>query len=247
MSILDTLVTDASINDEVDRIGGFQPLESDLYTLTIEHAFVTAAASKALALNVHFKTDDGRQLRSQFWMSSGENKGCKNYYINKQGEKHYLPGFNQANALCLLTVGKEIGRLKTEPKVIPLYDPSKGAEAPTRVEMLTPLLGKTVIAGVIKQIVDKRAKSADTGQYEPTGETRIENEVDKFFRAKDRFTVAEIRAQLKAPEFIDQWKEKWVGETKDKSTGADGVKAGAPLKKREVGKQAPVESLFEDD
>jgi hypothetical protein len=244
MSILSNLATDSSINEETDRLGGFQPLESDLYPLTIERAFVTTAVSGAAALNVHFKTDSNKELRSQFWMTSGTAKGCKNYYINKDGDKFYLPGFNQANALCLLTVGKEISKLTTEPKVINLYDPTQKKEVPTKVEMLMDLIGKKIIGGVLKQIEDKRTKNADTGEYEPTGETRMTNEVDKFFRERDGLTVMEIKSRKTTPEFQTQWKEKWFGQVNDKSTGAEGVQSGPPKVKREVGKQAPTESLF---
>jgi hypothetical protein len=244
MSILDNLATDNSINEETDRLSGFQPLESDLYPLTIERAFVTVAPSEAKALSVHFKTDDNKELKQQFWMTSGKAKGCKNYYLNKDGDKFYLPGFNQANALCLLTVGKEISKLTTEPKVVNLYDPAQKKEAATKVEMLMDLIGKKIIGGVLKQIEDKRVKSADTGQYEPTGETRMTNEVDKFFRERDGLTVMEIKSRQTTPEFQTQWKEKWAGQVKDKSTGAEGVQSGPPKAKREVGKQAPTESLF---
>ena len=245
MSVLEDLTTSPEINEESDRLGGFTPLESEVYPLTIKLAFVHVAASKARALAVHFETDDGKELRQQFWMTSGEAKGCKNYYINQKGEKFYLPGFNQANGLCLLTVGKEISKLETEPKVVNLYDPAQGKEAPTKVDMVTDLLGKKILGGVIKQINDKVTKDSNTGKYEPTGETKLENEVDKFFRNRDSMTVAEIKARQTDPDFINQWKEKWVGQTRDKSSGASGVKSGAPAPKRETGKQAPQTSLFE--
>ena len=245
MSILGNLATDSSVNEEQDRLGGFSPLESDVYPLTVKLAFVTVAATKAVALNVHFETDDGKEVRQQFYMASGEAKGCKNFYVNKKGEKFYLPGFNQANALCLLTVGKEVSKLTTEPKVVNLYDFAQGKEAPTKVEMLTCLIGQKILGGVVKQIVDKKKKNSDTGKYEPTGETRVENEVVKFFRARDGLTVVEIKARQTDPAFQQAWKEKWAGETRDKSIGAEGVQSGPPKAKRESGKQAPQTSLFE--
>jgi len=245
MSILSTLTTDKAIKEDSDFLGGFQALESDLYNLTIKHAYITAAPSEALALNVVFTSEDSRELRQQFWMRSGKAKGCKNFYLNKKGEKHYLPGFNQANALCLLTVAKEISTLDTEQKVIPLYNRDEQKEVPTKVDMLTDLLGKQITAGVIKQLVDKNEKDPNSGEYVPTGETRTENEVDKFFRFRDGLTVTEIRGKMATPEFKNKWLDKWQGEIKDKSTGTAGVIAGAPIAaKRETGKQAPKESLF---
>lgn len=227
MSILGTLTTDKAIKEDGDRLGGFTPLESNLYDLNISLAYVTSAPSKAMALNLLFETAEGKTLRQQWWMTSGDAKGRKNFYINpKTNEKHYLPGFNMANALCLLTVAKEIGAMITEPKVINLYDHNQKKEVPTKVEMITELLGQSITAGVIKQIVDKNTKDAASGLYVATGETRVENEVDKLFRMRDGLTVTEIRAKVPSS-FKEQWVKKWAGETLDKSTSKS-IAAGAP-------------------
>jgi len=230
MGILSNLKSDSTIKGEADNLGGgFAPLDSALYDFTIELAFITIAPSEAVALNLHLATNNGKKLRQQLWMTSNKAKGCLNYYINKKsGEKCYLPGFNQANALCLLTIGKEISAATTEIKVINLYDHTVKKDVPTKVEMLTELLGKQVTAGVIKQNVDKTAKNAQTGTYDPTGEIKVENEIDKLFRFKDGMTVPEIRAKSTEALFKGQWAEKWEGQVKDKTTKATGVANGAP-------------------
>lgn len=104
---------------------------------------VSKAASGALGLVVNFKTDDGRSLRQTFWMTSGSAKGCKNYY-EKDGEKHYLPGFILANSLSLLTTGQEISQLETEKKVIRCITREAKAEVPTKVDMVMDMLGKEI-------------------------------------------------------------------------------------------------------
>jgi hypothetical protein len=161
-------------------------------------------------------------------MTSGDKKGNKNYYVDKEGNQKYLPGFLLANSLGLLTVGKEIGELAgaAENKVVKLYSFTEKKEVPTEVPVLVELLGQEIYAAVIKQVVDKNAKAAD-GSYQPTGETREENEIDKFFRAKDKMTTAEIRAGAEEPAFFNTWKEKWAGQVKDRSTKTSG-QAGAP-------------------
>lgn len=243
MSLLSNLATDDSIENEKDSLGsGSRVRESGLYPMTIDLAYVTKSKSEALALNLVLK-DGAGEIKQQLWMTSGKEKGCKNYY-EKDGEKFYLPGFLQANALCLLTVGKEISVLDTEDKVISLYNFDAKSEVPTKVPMLTELLGKEILVGLIKQTVDKNVKDA-TGNYVPSGETRDENEVDKMFRASDRKTTAEIRAGSEA-EFADKWAEKWAGKTKDKSTKGAAGTAGAPAK---AGGQPgsgnkPTQSLF---
>jgi len=255
MSILASLVTDDSIANEKDTVGGgSRILESGLYHCTVETAHIGKAASGALSLVVSFKTDDGRSFRQTFWMTSGSAKGCKNYY-EKDGEKHYLPGFVQANSLALLTVGQEISQLDTEQKVIPLYNAEAKAEVPTKVDMVMDLVGKEILVGVLKQIVDKTKKNEATGTYEPTGETREENEVDKFFRARDKMTTAEIRAQAEEANFYKVWSEKWTGKVKEKAKGVAAVgnagtasanagSFGMPKMAAAGGAKRPTTSLF---
>jgi hypothetical protein len=245
MNMLANLKTDDAIATEKDSVGGGSfILESGIYNATVSLAYITKSKGGALGLVLNLKTDADKEIRQTLWMTSGTEKGCKNYY-EKDGEKHYLPGFNHANSLALLTVGKEISELDTEVKVINAYSPEAKAEVPTKVDMIMDLLGKEITVGVIKQTVDKTKKNEATGAYEPTGETRDENEIDKLFRARDRMTTAEIRAQAEKATFVETWEAKWAGKTKDKSKGAAGT-AGAP--KAAAGAPAaakkPTTSLF---
>ena len=244
MSLLSGLTTSNDIAAEKDSVGGGFVLDSNVYNFTIKLAYLQKAASDALSLVVHLTTEDNKDVRQQFWMTSGKEKGCKNYYVDKKGDKQYLPGFNMANSLCLLTVGKEVSQMKTETKVVNLYNAEAKAEVPTNVEMLTELLGKQVLGGLIKQVVDKTAKDA-AGNYQPTGETREENELDKLFRERDGKTTAEILAQAPEAVFIETWKKKWVGQVKDKSTKTAGT-AGAPKAAgaAATGTAKPQNSLF---
>lgn len=219
MSILANLTVDDSINEAKDTVGGGGPLESGLYKATVTVAYVTQSSGGALGLVAHFKTEDNREFRQTFWMTSGTAKGCKNYY-EKDGEKHYLPGFTHASHLGLLSVGKEMADMDLEEKVINLYSFEAKKEVPTKVNMVMDLINQEIIVGLLKQTVDKVQKDDNTGKYEPTGETRDENEVDKFFRAKDRMTVAEIRAQAEEASFIDTWEQKWSGKTRNRAKGA---------------------------
>jgi hypothetical protein len=242
MNMLATLTTDNTIADEKDSVGGTGPLESGLYTCTVNTAYITKSGGGAMGLVLNLKTEANKEIRQTLWMTSGTAKGCKNYY-EKDGEKHYLPGFNHANSLALLTVGKEISALDTEQKVVKAYSPEAKAEVPTKVDMVMDLLGKEILVGVIKQTVDKTKKNEATGVYEATGETRDENEIDKLFRAKDRMTTAEIRAQAETAAFADSWEAKWSGKTKEKAKGAAGT-AGAPKLGAAAASKKPTASLF---
>lgn len=241
---LSNLATDNTIQEGGDSLGGYSALESDVYKMKIDKAFITLSAKKATAINLHFTGENNATLRVQLWATSGEDKGCKNYYVNKKtNEKHYLPGFNQINALCLLTLGQEVSTLSTEKKNIKLYDATAKKEVVTEVDMLMPLLGQEILVGVIKQTVDKRAKDAASGQYMPTGEIRTENEIDKFFCAKDDYfqlTLTEIKDKITTPAFFGAWLKKWKGQIKDKTT----KNVPAPGAPQAAGAQAAQTSIF---
>ena len=244
MNALSKLVTTDDIAGETDSVGGGGPVPSGLYTSTITLAYLTTAKSEALGLVLHAKTESGQEIRQTVWMTSGKEKGGKNYY-EKDGKKTYLPGFLMANSIALLTCGKEIGELDTEEKVVKLYSYDAKAEVPTKVQVFTDLIGKEIILGVIKQTVDKNVKN-DAGMYVASGETRDENELDKAFRASDRKTTAEIRAEGEAV-FIDTWAAKWTDNTRNRAKGvaAGGGKPGAPgAKPGAPGAGKPKSSLF---
>lgn len=228
MSLLKNLTSDSTIAGEKDSLGGSRVLNSGLYLFTITLAYIQVATSGALGLVLGLKAPGG-EVRQTLWMSSGKDKGGKNYY-EKDGEKHYLPGYLLANSLALLTTGKEISELDTEKKVVKVYSAEAKGEVPTQVDMITDLLGKEILGGLVKQLVDKTKKNETTGKYDPTGETREENELDKFFRARDRMTVAEIRGQATEAGFAASWEAKWTGLTRDKSTKKSGAGTpGSPL------------------
>lgn len=242
MSLLSGLTTSNDIAEEKDSVGGSFVLDSGVYPAKVSLAYLQKATSGALALVLHLTTDAGKEIRQTLWMTSGTAKGGLNYYVDKNGDKQYLPGFNMANSLCLLTVGKEISQIETEQKVVNVYSSTAKAEVPTNVEMLVELLGQEILVGLIKQVVDKTQKNETTGEYVPTGETREENEIDKLFRVRDSKTTAEIKAQAPEAAFIHTWKKKWEGQVKDKATKQAGA-AGAP-KAASLAAGKPQNSLF---
>ena len=244
MSLLANLTSDDSIAAEKDSVGSGGVHASGLYPSTISIAYLSKSDGGALALNLVAKSASGQDIKGQLWMTSGTAKGCKNYY-EKDGVKNYLPGYLLGNSLALLAAAKEISQMDTEQKVINLYSKEAKAEVPTKVDMLVELLGKDIIIGLIKQTVDKTKKNETTGAYESTGETREENEIDKFFRARDNMTTAEIRAGATEATFIKTWGDKWTDKVRNKASAASGT-AGAPKAAgaAAAGSKKPTTSLF---
>ncbi|EDC5808845.1 hypothetical protein GAT48_03050 [Salmonella enterica] len=226
MSLLKNLETKANVEGEKDVLGGGGVLDTNVYPMKVKVAYFTTAASGAVAINLQGDVD-GKEVRQQFWVLSGNDKGNKNTYT-KDGKEYYLPSFLTANSLALLTVGKELSQLDVEKKVIKLYDFEAKEERPTEVDVLVELTGQLIQAGIQKQTVDKNEKG-DDGKYYPTGETREINEVVKFFRYDDGLTVPEIEKGVTEAKFKDDWVGKWAGKVINKAKGnKDGAKSGLP-------------------
>jgi hypothetical protein len=237
--------TDDSIQPEKDMIGGNGPVDSDLYGSTITMAYRSLSKGGAHALNLHLAAEDGREIRQVIYFTSGTAKGGK-HFTEKNGVKNYLPGFNLVNSLCLLSIGEEFAKVNTEKKLVPIYNFDERKEIPTEVEVLTPLLGQDIIAGIVKQVVDKNSNIAAEGEkpnWQPTGDTKEENEIDKFFRARDKMTTAEILGGAEEAGFYTKWGEKNIGVTKMRAKGA----TNAPAANSAFGGAAaakPAKSIF---
>ena len=228
----DMLKTDASIEEETDVLGGgnFKALPSDLYDMTIDTAYFDKSKGGAMSLNLQMSNAKGDNLRQTIYITS---KAGRNFYMvrdkstgKETGEKRYLPGFNVANALCLLTVGKEISDVATEEKTLKLYDFTQGKEVPQQRQVLISLLGTRVTLGIIKQIEDVNVEGPD-GEWVASGKTRTSNEINKVFRASDGLTVPEIRAKSTTPEFRDKWLEKNKDTVNDRTVAQAGEQTAA--------------------
>lgn len=212
--------------------GGFKSLPSDVYDFEILLAYTSTAASGAKAMNLELKNvAAGTKHRFTIYVT---NKQGSIKYKDKSGELHYLPGFLTIDSLCLLTVGKPLVQLQEsmEKKTINLYNYEQKREVPTDVDMLMPLIGQHIKAGILETIENKSTKNASTGKYEPTNDKRTINEIDKFFRHRDNKTVGEIVGKKDEATFMTEWLEKWKGKPNDKykavaQNGNAGVPGGA--------------------
>lgn len=216
------------LESQGDRLGGGGVVDSDAYGATITAAYAGQSKGGANSMTFHFKLDNGRDLRETTYVTSGKEKGQKNYY-ERDGKKYPMPGFVTANDIALLATGKGLDEQIFEEKIIKLYDFDAKAEVPTKVMMATSLIGLPIKLGVMKEVVDKTTDSGG-GVYVPTGETREQNVIDKVFHAKSGQTVSELtqsRNESTPGEFIGKWTDKNAGNVRNKAKGASGT-TGAP-------------------
>lgn len=234
MSFLKNLGKDKDVQQDTDVLGGAKP--SGIYKCVIEAAYLGVSQGGAHSLTIVAKDEKGSPVRETLWITNKEG----NEFYEYNGEKRFLPGFNIANAIALLTVGYELSELDDpETATLKIYDFDEQKEVPTEVECLKQLHGEEIWFGILKEIQDKTAKNASTGNYEPTGETREVNVIDKVFRAESGLTVAEARLGEDKGDFINKWTAKWEGKERNRAKGKGGAgKAGSPVQSK------PKSSLF---
>jgi len=242
MSLLENLVQDENIAGENDIIGG-SVHDSGLYPATVTLAYLGESSGGATALHLEFKGEQQQNIRTTIYLTSGTAKGKLTTYQDKNNETQYLPGFLAGQSLCKMTTGKPLNKVDTEEKTIDIYNFTAKSDVPTKVPMITEMMGKKILIGLVKQTVDKQ-KKGDDGKYHDSGETREENEIDKFFHAESRMTSSEILAKATVAKFVDTWSEKNTGITRDKTKKKTGTK-GAPTVKTPGSGGKPTESLFQ--
>lgn len=219
-------LTNEGLEDSQDRLGGFQALESDIYTGTVKMAYTGESSGGAIFVHVVFDFK-GTEFRTIQYVT---NKKKENFFVNQSQKKIPLPGFNIIDDLCLATIEKPLSQVVPEEKSVMVYDRDAQKELPKAMPVLVDLIGKEVSVGVIKQIVNRNVKNQSTGKYEPTAETREENEVDKVFHTASKRTIAEARNGEDAI-FWDKWLDRNKGETRDRTVkvnGGQGGNDGAP-------------------
>lgn len=212
MSLLNSIQSDASVDtSDKDVLGGRTLLTTNLYEGKIEAAWLSAAASGAIAFNYIAKIG-ATSLRQTVYIT---NKAKQDFYLDKKtNENKIMPGAAQINALVKLLTGKNsVKELTTESRVLSLYDYDAKKEVPTKVDAFVDLHGRIMLFAVEHQIVDKYIK----GTYNPSGETREQNEITKFFDADTRQTATEKAGNATA-EFATKWLEKNADKVIDKES-----------------------------
>lgn len=218
-------LTNENMESQGDKLGGFQPLASDVYDATIKVAYVgKASASNAQSITV-VADAGGQEFRETIWIT---NRDGENFYVDKQDKtkKFPLPGFTTIDDLCLLATGLPLAEQDTEEKVVKIYNFESRKDEPTPAPVLTGLIGKTVKLGILRQIVDKQKKD-DGGKYVNTGETRTENVIDKVFHSETGRTVTEYRQEVDPAEFMPAWIKRNKGKDRNRAKGAKNSGNGA--------------------
>lgn len=188
------------VNNEVeeDFMGGGGLFETDLYTGKIKVAYLLKA-SKSDAQSVNLVVDiAGKEYKSQTWVSN--KTGGVTYKDKKTNEDRNLPGYNMMSSLMMLGASMELNdpAVNVEERTVKIYDYDAKKELPKAVSCFVDLHDVEIGIAIQKQTVDKTKKNDNSGVYEPTGETRDQNETVKFFDPEKFLTISEIDQHIKS-------------------------------------------------
>lgn len=214
MSLFANLARTNEIQKEKDVLPtGFQPIETGVYDCIIKLAYTGTSSGGAQFVQLELKTDTDFIVKQTIYVTSGTKKGGMHYY-EKNGKKHYQPGFIIMDEMAALASHASLADQSTEIKAIKVWDFEKG-ETIQEVPVLVDLIGKPIKVGIKRVIENKRTKN-DEGVWVDTAETKTINEIDKVFDT-DGFTYNERLEQKEQPEFITKWKDRFDGKDHDKS------------------------------
>lgn len=249
MGLFGKLKTDGLAESE-DRLGGYSPLKSDIYTGKVKMAYTGKAQSGAMFITLELEFPGNKSHRETIYIT---NRNGENFFIHKDDKKTKvpLPGFTTIDDICLVTLEKPLAEMDTEEKSVKIYDPDAKKELPKSVPVLTELLGQEVSVAILQTLENKSEKN-NAGEYVPVAAERTVNTIEKVFHTGTRMTVAEARQGLDAPAFWDAWLERNKDAVRDRrtikdGTGGQGGQSGRPMARPVAGAPAaaaPRTSLF---
>jgi hypothetical protein len=202
------LAIDSDIESSpVDTLGGSFVKPTGLYASRVDMAYLGKSKKGAMSLNLHLKLlGDNSIVRQTLWITSGDAKGNKNFYTDKNGLKRLLPGMLDADQIATITADKPMATLTPEEKTIKLWNYDTSSEEPTKVHALTEMIGQDLLVGLHK-VRDNKVKLVE-GKYIDLKADRNFNELDKVFYP-DGFSVTEKLAEASEAVFNGKWAAKY--------------------------------------
>lgn len=239
MSIFAGVTFDNDIKVQEDRVpGGSGKLDkTGKYDFIIKKAYIETASSGAMSFVLHLETESGQSLRVQEYFT---NKSKETFYLDKDGNKQFLPGFNKMKTLDYLITKKDNPNPNAEEKTILLWDNDLKKEVPTKKHVLVDWFGKPITALVMNVLENKQEKDA-SGVYKPIADTRNSMVVDHFLDPVTLRTRNETTVGGNA-DICAKWTEKFKDDyVRDARTIKDGAATSAPVQSVN---QATADAIF---
>lgn len=215
MNILDGLEAPTNVKPAGDYIKK-STLASALYNMVCDVCYLDVSKGGAKFASLKFVGPGGVKFDITEYITGGTAKKCLTTFVDKRtGETRFLPGFEVVNNICMLTVGKQISQMNLEEKVLDVYDFDKRENVKMKKMVMMELKNQPIILGINETTVWKQVKN-QAGVYVNTDETKVENSIDKVFRAADGFSRTEADAGV-GSDYISKWKEQNAGILHDRT------------------------------
>lgn len=243
--LLNQLDIDNDVESNEDFLPGDFTKDTGMYPMKVDMAFMGKSDGGAVNVTLWLKEIGGNGgHRETFYVTS---KAGSNTYVDKRsGKKRLLPGMEGMNQLSIITAGKKLAAQTAEEKLVKIYNFQEKKDLPTKVEVLTEMLGAEVLVALTKKRENKRKKVGD--EYINTNEEQVSNIVSKFLYPNG-LTVAEHIAGQAETTYRDGWVKKFGPDYvqdrfKPVAPGAGVEAASAAAAGVNAGK---VDDLFSDD
>ena len=154
--MFDNLEVATDVEQQEDKVGGgFASIDkTGHYNMKIKKAYAGQSSGGAYSVNLVLEREDGARLNYTGYITSGTAKGCKNYYLDKNGKKQYLPDYNRVKNLDAL-LGFDRAYPKTETGSVMLWDKDLSKEVPQEKQVINEWIGKEIGVLVMKVLEDK--------------------------------------------------------------------------------------------
>lgn len=226
MSSLASRLKESSQVQRKDVVGGYTPLESNIYMGTIKHAYLFVSEGGSTGCTLEIEWADGSKFTPTVYVT---NKAGETTYTDRNKNVRSMAGFDLVNDICMISTEAPLSAQETEEKTI--QRKVDGRDAAVEVEVLVDLIDKPVCLAIIKQKSFKQTKAPD-GTYVDTTEVRLSNEVIKAFNPAEneaeRVTVTEALNEIEEAVFYHDWLKQWKGKESDRTSGKAAKPGAAP-------------------
>ena len=216
MGILDNIANTAQAGtDQEERVssGGSGFSESGIHMGVIKMAKVMEASSGAVGIAIEIETEDKKTARITEWIQSGDAKGNKTTYTDKDGNEVNLPGMTKIKNLNFLLTGV-FGLPSSEEKEIKEYDWDLKQEVSVRKDVVVPWLNRPIGFCIMMTMEDKYQDEANFTTKQIV-EHFFDPVTDQFGSEKINSKPAEMRQK-----FLDFIEKTPIKDKRKKSKGA---------------------------
>ena len=187
--------------------------ESGCYTAVVTMAKLREAQSGAIGIDIELKTEDEKEIKITEWIQSGDAKGNKTTYTDKEGNEVNLPGFTKVKNINFLINGV-FGLPTGETKQIKEYSWDEKKDILVTREVITSWINRPV--GICVQMTMEDKYNAEN---EFTTRPIIEHFYDAVTNQFGSEKMSSKEAELKE-KFLTYIEKTPIKDKRKKSKGA---------------------------